>query len=273
MMLSPNKTLLACALLLASSANHGANLYRPGTVPSMMFKVVSPVVEQKVTPVFILADQPGEFAKALDQAAASGAGVSAETLNYYNKNLKPGVTKYGIRGYAIGGYGVPGNETANRTCAIVISSHRHMQTTRTMFHEAVHCKNFSEFRADPAAWKLATSMNAPWVGMTTDQYMSLYHEVLAAYIQVAYSANQGLQDGLGMVKDAAMQDRNAATSIGFRTARNALKRCSVRDACSTDAVVVTRMLADSPADRADMLLDLKELHEAAVASGYVVENK
>ncbi len=238
-----------------------------------MFTVVSPVVGQKVTPVFILADKPGAFAKAIDPATAAKAGVSDDILRYYSKRLKTDVVQYGVKGYAIGGYGVPGNESTNRTCAIVISTARYMQTTATMFHEAVHCKNFSEFRSDPAAWRLAASMNAPWVGMTNDQYMSLYHEVLAAYIQVAYSANQGFQDGIGMVKDAAMQEKNTATSIGFRTARNALKRCSVKDACSTDAVAVTRMLAGSPADRADMLLDLKELHEAAVDSGYVVGNK
>lgn len=265
--------LLACPLLLAATSTHAANLYQPGSVPSMMFKVVSPVVGEKVTPVFILADKPGEFAKALDPSAAAKAGVSDDALRYYTQHLKPDVVQYGVKGYAIGGIGAPGNEQENRTCAIVISSNQYMQTTTTMFHEAVHCKNFSELRADPEAWRLAVSMNAPWVGMTTDQYMSLYHEVLAAYIQVAYSANLGLQDGIGMVKDAALPDRNTATSIGYRTALNALKRCSVKDSCSTDAVAVTRMLANSPADRADMLLDLKELHRAAVASGYVVESK
>lgn len=262
------------ALLLGLSANSpAANLYRQGTVPSMMFDVVSPVVGQRVTPVFILADKPKEFSKAIDPAAAARAGVSDDALRYYTQHLKPDVMQYGIKGYAIGGYGVPGNEQASRTCAIVISTAKFMQSTTTMFHEAVHCKNFAELRADPAAWRLAASMNAPWVGMTTDQYMSLYHEVLAAYIQVAYSANHGVQDGIAMVKDAALPDRNTATSIGYRTARNAIKRCSKKDACSTDSATITRMLANSPADRADMLLDLKELHKAAVDSGYVVESK
>lgn len=261
---------LLAGYVINSSA---ANLYQPGSVPSMMFDVVSPVVGKQVTPVFFLGEKPGEFAKALNPAAAAKAGVSEDTLSHYTKNLKPDVVKYGINGYAMGGYEVPGNESANRTCAIVVSSAKQMQTTTTMFHEAVHCKNFFELRANPAAWKLAASMNAPWLGMTTNQYMSLYHEVLAAYIQVAYSANQGLKDGLGMVMDAALPNKNTATSMGFRTARNALKRCSLKGACSTDSVTVTRMLASSPADRADFLLDLKELHKAAVASGYVVENK
>lgn len=267
------KSVTLTALMLYAISSSAGNIYQAGSVPSMMFNVVSPVIGQNVTPVFILADNPGEFEKAIDTAAAAKAGVSDDALRYYTRHLKPDVVQYGIKGYAMGGYGVPGNETASRTCAIVISDRKYMQTTTTMFHEAVHCKNFAELRADLAAWRLALSMNAPWVGMNTEQYMSLYHEVLAAYIQVAYSANQGLQDGLGMVKDAATPDQNAATSIGYRTARNALKRCSVKDACSTDAVAVTRMLAGSPADRADMLLDLKELHRAAVDSGYVVGNK
>lgn len=262
-------TLTALLLGLTSCAS-AANLYKPKSTPSRMFDVVSPVLGQKVTPVFILADQRTKFTKSISQAAAESAGIGADTLIYFDKNLRPDLTKYGINGYAMSGIDAPGNERENRVCAIVISNERYMRTTTTMFHEAVHCKNFAELRADPEAWKIAVSMNAPWLGMTYDQYMSLFHEVLAAYIQVAYYANQGLQDGIGMVKDAAMTSRNTATSIGYRTARNALKRCSAKDACSTDAVAVTRMLANSPADRADMLLDLKELHKAAVASGYVV---
>lgn len=267
------KALLATVIILATSNTTAANLYQPGSVASMMFEVVSPVVGQQVTPIFLISDKPDELPKSLDASAVAKAGVREDTLSYYTKNLRPDLTRYGINGYAMGGYAVPGNESANKTCAIVLSGYKQMQTTSIMFHESVHCKNFAEMRADPSAWKIAASMNKPWLGMTENQYMSLYHEVLAAYIQVAYSANQGIQDGLGMVIGASRPDKNTATSIGFRTARNAIKRCSVKDACSTDSVAVTRMLASSLADRADMLLDLKELHEAAVASGYVVENK
>ena len=242
-------------------------------MPSQMFDVVAPVLQQRVTPVFMKGDKPAEFAASIDPKAALKAGIKQDTLDYYTSKILPNALTHGIKGYAIGGVGVPGNELTSRTCAIVVSSAQQMQTTTTMFHEAVHCKNFYDLRADLEAWRLALSMNAQWIGTTTTQYMSLYHEVLAAYAQVAYNANQGRMDGLGMVMDSAMPEKNTATSIGFRTARNALKRCSKKDACSTNAVDITHMLASSETDRADMQLDLKELHDAAVASGYVVESR
>lgn len=274
MMLTLNNILLASVVMLsASTAATAANIYKEGSIPSVMFDVVSPVVGNLVTPVFILGERPDEFAKSLDSAALRKAFVSTEALSYYTNHLRPESLKYGINGYAIGGGRVPGNEYQNVTCGIVVATDKQMKTTSVMFHEAVHCKSFSELRANPAAWRAAVSMNKPWLGMTNNQYLSMYHEVLAAYMQVAYSANLGVKDGLSMVINAAAPSKNTATSIGYRTARNALRRCSVKDACPTDAVAITEMLKASSSDRADMLLDLRELHAAAVSSGYVVEGK
>lgn len=267
------KATLTGLLLTAAVDVSAANIYTKGSIPSQMFNVVSPVVGQMVTPIFIRGDQPAEFGKQINPAAQQSAGVSEATLSYYSTHLEPTALANGITGYAISGYAVPGNEKHNRTCAIVISSGKQMQTTTTMFHEAVHCKNFMEIRDNPAAWELANSMNAPELGMTGGQYFSLFHEVLAAYMQVAYKANQGLEDGIGMVMQASWHDKNTAVSVGYRTARNALKRCAVKDACPTDTVSMINLLANSPGDRADMLLDLKELHEAAVASGFVVQDR
>ncbi len=263
-----------CAAVLAS-VSVGAcavNLYQEGSTPSRMFEVVKPVVQDKVTPVFLFGDNPDELLALLDSAAVKNAGISQATLDYYKANVRPESLAYGVVGYAMGGYAVPGNELANKTCAVVMATHDQMRTTSTMFHEAVHCKNFTELRADRKAWDLAASMNRPSLGMTNNQFMSLFHEVLAAYIQVAYSANQGVTDGLAMVTRAAQPDKNTATSIGFRTARNALKVCGVKNACSTYAPDVVRMLASNSYARGQMMLDLKELFDTASASGYVVEN-
>lgn len=263
-----------CAAVLAS-VSMGAcavNLYQEGSTPSRMFDVVKPVVQDNVTPVFLFGNDPDELLASLDPAAVQDAGISQATLDYYRANVKPESLAHGVVGYAMGGLAVPGNELANKTCAIVMATHDQMRTTTTMFHEAVHCKNFTELRSDRKAWDLAASMNRPALGMTNNQFMSLFHEVLAAYIQVAYSANQGVQDGLGMVVRAAQPDKNTATSIGYRTARNALKVCRVKDACSTYAPDVVRMFASNNYARGQMMLDLKELFSAAKQSGYVVEN-
>lgn len=266
------KSLCGAVLAFVSMGACAVNLYQEGSTPSRMFDVVKLVVQDKVTPVFLFGDNPDELLALFDPAAVQDAGVSKATLDYYKANVRPESLAHGVVGYAMGGYAVPGNETANKTCAIVMATHDQMRTTSTMFHEAVHCKNFTELRADRKAWDLAASMNRPALDMTNNQFMSLFHEVLAAYIQVAYWSNQEIKDGLGMVVNAAQPDKNTATSIGFRTARNALKVCGVKDACSTYAPDVVQMLASNSYARGQMMLDLKELFDAAKASGYVVEN-
>lgn len=225
-----------------------------------------------VTPVFLFGNNAAELMAYLDPEAVKEAGIGQATFDYFVSKLIPDSQVHGVVGYAIGGFSVPGNESVSRTCAIVMASHQQMQTTTTMFHEAVHCKNFAELRVDNEAWKLAVSMNRPALGMSNNQFMSLFHEVLAAYIQVAYNSNLGVKDGLGMVMRASQPDKNTATSIGYRTARHALKMCSTKEACSTYAPDVVRMLASNDYARGQMMLDLKELFAAARQSGYVVEN-
>ena len=265
--------LVAAALAGFSAGSTAANLYEPGSIPFQMFKVVEPVVGREVTPVFLIGNAPSELMASLDHEAVKKAGIPKATFDYFLANLHPDSLEHGVVGYAMSGFAVPGNESANRTCAIVMATREQFQTTTTMFHESVHCKNFAELRVDNGAWRLAASMNRPALGMSNNQFMSLFHEVLAAYIQVAYNSNLGIKDGLGMVIRAAQPDKNTATSIGYRTARSALKMCEAKGACSTYAPDVVRMLNSNSYARAQMMLDLKELFDAARDSGYVVENK
>lgn len=264
------KAVLVGACLVGSAS--AANLYKEGTTPYRMFKVVEPVVGNAVTPVFIMGDQPLRFLADMDYEAVKAAGVKEETLRYYMANLKPESKGFGLVGYAMSGSGVPGNEVKSKTCAIVVAGDEQMKTTSTMFHESIHCKNFAALRDDPKAWLVAASFNDPSLGMTINQFMSLFHEVLAAYMQVAYASNLGLQDGMGMVRGAAAPDHNTATSIGFRTARRALALCAKKDACPTDSVALVTMLARDPVLKAELTQDIYELYLAAKATGYVVEN-
>lgn len=261
---------LAFACLVGSVS--AANLYKEGSTPYRMFKVVEPVLGNAVTPVFIMGDAPVRFVADMDYAAVRAAGVKEETLRYYMNNLKPESKAYGLVGYAMSGSGVPGNEVKSLTCAIVISNDERMKTTSTMFHESIHCKNFAALRDNREAWLLAASLNDPSLEMTNNQFMSLFHEVLAAYMQVAYASNLGLQDGMGMVRNAAVPDHNTATSIGFRTARSALALCAKKDACPTDPVKLVHLLAQDPILKAELTQDIHELYLAAKATGYVVEN-
>lgn len=265
------KAVMVGACLIGSVS--AANLYKEGTTPYRMFKVVEPVVGNDVTPVFIMGDAPIRFVADMDYDAVKAAGVKEETLRYYLTNLQPESKAYGVVGYAFAGQRAPGNEVRNMTCAVVISSDEQLKTTTTMFHESIHCKNFTALRDNHKAWLVAASLNDPSFGMTTPQFMSLFHEVLAAYMQVAYASNLGLQDGMAMVKSAAEPDHNTATSIGFRTARKALALCAKKDACPTDAVALVHMLARDPVLKAELTQDIHELYLAAKASGYVVEKK
>ncbi|MQT93091.1 hypothetical protein [Pseudomonas helleri] len=266
------KSIVFALLAVMSTGSSAVNLYQPGSIPAQMFEVVKPVVGDTVTPVFLFGDNAAELMGFLNPVVVQEAGIGQATFDYFVSKLIPDSQVHGVVGYAIGGFSVPGNESVSRTCAIVMASHQQMQTTTTMFHEAVHCKNFAELRVDNEAWKLAASMNRPELGMSNNQFMSLFHEVLAAYIQVAYNSNLGIKDGLGMVIRAAQPDKNTATSIGYRTARSALKMCEAKGACSTHAPDVVRMLNSNSYARAQMMLDLKELFDAAKASGYIVEN-
>jgi hypothetical protein len=264
--------LIALALVCIAGPVSAANIYKPGTVPDLMFKVVEPVLGNAVTPIFVMGDDPTKFISSMDYNAVKAADVKRETLRYYLTNLKPGIEVYGIHGYAMGGSGVPGNEVRSRTCAIVISSAEYIKTTSVMFHESIHCKSFEALRSAPEAWQLATSLNTPALGMTEGQFMSLFQEVLAAFMQVAYNSNLGMKDGMSMVMTAAKPDSNTATSIGFRTARRALSLCAKKDACPTDPVALVKMLAGDAALTAELTQDIHELFLAARASGYVVED-
>jgi hypothetical protein len=262
---------LASVCFIASAS--AANIYKPGTTPDLMFKVVEPVLGTAVTPIFIMGDEPLKFMADVDSEAVVAADVKEETMRYYLTNLKPESKAFNVVGYAMGGSGVPGNEVRSRTCAIVVASTQQMQTTTTMFHESIHCKNFAALRDSPETWLLATSLNSPALGMADGQFMSLFQEVLAAYMQVAYNSNLGMKDGMGMVMTAAKPDSNTATSIGFRTARRALSLCAQKDACPTDPVALVKMLAGDPILKAELTQDIHELFLAAQASGYIVQDR
>ncbi|MDP9653503.1 UNVERIFIED_ORG: hypothetical protein J2W87_001412 [Pseudomonas putida] len=136
-----------------------ANLYKEGSTPYRMFKVVEPVVGDTVTPVFVMGDAPTRFIADMDYVAVKAAGVKEETMRYYLTNLKPESKANGVAGCAMGGKVVPGNEVKSLTCAIVISSDQQIKTTSTIYHESIHCKNFAVLRDNREARLLAASFN------------------------------------------------------------------------------------------------------------------
>lgn len=246
------------------------NLYAPGTTPAKMFAVVYPVLGDKVTPIFFMGNDGQRFLNDLDPEAVKRAGVEQITIDQYYKALTPETRANGVLGYSLGGAKFSGNEKEEVTCGIVVADKGAMKTTSTMFHEAIHCKTFAELRKDKAAFALAVSFNKPGLKLTSFQFVSYYHEALAAFLQVAYDSNDGHKDGLGMIIRYSKSNKNTATSIGFRTARAALKLCGKAGSCPTDTPALVKMLSNNTDAMDAITTDMVELHRAAVASGYVV---
>lgn len=245
------------------------NLYVAGTTPAKMFDVVSPVMGP-VTPVFFIGSDGARFMGDLDQSAVKRAKVSDLALSQYRKALVPETRSHGVLGYTLGGARFSGNEAKDVTCAIVVADEGALKTTSTMFHEAVHCKTFAELREDKRAFDVAMSFKTPEMGLTSLQYISYYHEALAAFLQVAYASNEGQKHGLSMIVRTAKAEENKAVSIGYRTARAALRLCGEKNSCPTSTTDLVRVLAGNADVMKSITMDMVELQHAAVSSGYVV---
>lgn len=260
--------LSVCALI--SFDAHAANIYKPGTTSSKMYEVVAPVLGDSITPIFLLGNDPVRLIKEMDSDAVKNAQVSEKAVRQYVAALKPDSYSHGVVGYILGGYKFDGNESSFKTCAIVFANANFIKTTETLFHEAIHCKNSSDLQKDKTAFLRSVSHYNVTLGLTKRQYQSSYHEALSAFLQVSYHANEGRSDGLQMVKRYAAESENKAVSIGYRTARAALKTCGASGACPTDTSGMVKMLSE----RDDLIslihADMVELLQAAVKNGYVV---
>lgn len=267
------RSLLALAVGFMSSCVYSANIYVDGSTPARMHTVVMPVLGDAITPIFFLGNDGQRFMADIDAKAARDFELNQITLTQYLNALQPNSRSHGVIGYTMGGAKFHGNEIEERTCAIVLADELAMRTTSTMFHEAIHCRTFADLRKDRNAFSLAVSFNKPALGMTTMQYISFYHEALAAFLQVAYASNNGRKDGLSMVLRSAKATENKAVSIGYRTARAALEMCGKPGACPTATADLVRMLSKDSLVMNRITADIVELQMAAVKSGYVLADQ
>jgi hypothetical protein len=259
-------------MLIAALSGYAsaANIYVKGTTADQMYRVVAPVLGDQTTPVFFVGSDGLRFLRDLDGQRVRDAGLTADTFRYYYGALKGDASNHGVLGYILGGIDAPGNEKYNASCAIVVSNEGALRTTRTYFHEAIHCRTTADLRLDKQAWMFAKSLNKNHEVVSAKYFMSYFHEVLAAYLQVAHSANNHIEDGRSMIEQQALLQTNAAESIGFRTARSALRLCGIKNACPTDTAALIRYLSENESAVNEFNMDILELHKAAIDSGYVV---
>lgn len=237
------KTILAATLLTLLSLTATAkadNIYKEGTLGFKLYEQIAAVLPNEVTPVFILASDKMFFMKQIDTTKLGNTPVTIDSLAYAMKAVKPEVVK-NSRAHVIGDSKIPGNEKAGYVCPMVFSELKYTASLRTVFHEAMHCKtNFNaqsfDFRRALSPAYYATS------GISVSQFTGLFDEALAAALQVAYAYNNGLTDGLEMVKEAASMSAQGHHSFGPNFSRHFLKLCGKKGACPTDTMAMLKKL-------------------------------
>jgi hypothetical protein len=267
------QALLAIGLLSSVMTAKGGNIYKPGTQADAMFKTVQDVLPPEVTIVYILDGDRSRFLKQIDVDAFIKAGLTTKTIDVMLGHISPKLTaQAGVHAYTMTHRDIPGNEVRRKFLAIVATNEYWLKDKGTMFHESLHVKNSyvngteDYKKAAFPAWKLAVKLNAV-------QFSSLLDEAVVAGQQVAYTYNEGRPAGLEMIQKYAGNDHNGNVSIGYRTARNMLKKCGRKGACSTDTVAMIDTIVGDPIVLNDLIKDMNEITEAGKKDALVISDQ
>lgn len=253
--------LVAFTLLAVSPSAFAANVYKPGTQGHEMAEFVGRFLETDMTVLFLRADDYLHYVRQVDEAAYAEAGLGSETLSYLANGALRMFSDNNTRmnAYATSSGDIPGNEEKASVCGIVFGSSDKV-TMDTIFHEAMHCKTGAYLTNDEYTFqRLKAYYNVkPYVEMSN--FVNMFEEAMAAHLQVAYFANEGVSEGIEMVRREAGFDQNGVNSLGVRTARSALEMCGTEGACSTDTLTLAASMMSSPALMEDIKQDMLERH-------------
>lgn len=249
------------------------NIYKPGTQAHSLFNSVEDVLPRDASIVYLVKDDRGRFLKQIDGEAFLNAGLSTKTIDYLLARISQKLTaESGVRAYTVSGKNIPGNSDRQKITAIVITDHRWIEDQGTLFHEALHAKN-AYVNGTPAyqtallpAWKKAKNL-------TPSQFMGLFDEAVVAGQQVAYTYNENRSAGIEMIEKYASNEYNGRVSIGYRTAKNMLKKCGKKDACPTETVAMIDTIVDDQELLNDLLLDIDEIMVASKKMGVIVADE
>jgi hypothetical protein len=76
-----------------------------------------------------------------------------------------------------------------------------------------------------------------------------------------------------MIQKYASYGQNGNVSIGYRTARNMLKKCGSKGACPTDTVAMIDTIVGDPVVLNDLIKDMNEIMDAGNKEGLVVSDQ
>ncbi|MDD2038744.1 hypothetical protein NP572_19535 [Pseudomonas putida] len=265
--------ILGYALMLSAAPALSANIYKPESEANHLFAAVEDVLPKDAVIVYVMKDDRGRFLKQIDGSAFLKAGLSTTTIDYLLDRVSPKLTaKSGVRAYTVSGNNIPGNDERQKFTAIVVTSDRWAKDKGTMFHETLHAKN-AYVNGTPAyqnallpAWKKTKNL-------TPRQFMGLFDEAVVAGQQVAYTYNEKRSAGIEMIEKYASYGHNGRVSIGYRTARNMLKKCGRKDACPTETVAMIKTIVGDTELLNDLLLDIDEIMVASKKMGVIVADE
>ncbi len=264
---------LGYTLLLCATPALSANIYKPNSEAHELFAAVEDVLPKDASIVYFAKGDRGRFLKQIDGEAFLNAELSTKTIDYLLTRISKNLTaESGVRAYTVSGKNIPGNGDHQKITAIVVTDARWIEDTATMFHEALHAKNAyvngtAAYQAALLpAWKKAKNL-------TPSQFMGLFDEAVVAGQQVAYTYNENRSAGIGMIEKYASNGYNGRVSIGYRTARNMLKKCGKKDACPTETIAMIKTIVGDQELLNDLLLDIDEIMIASKKMGVVVADE
>lgn len=269
------RTRAALSLTIAITAAPALadNIYKPGTQAHSMFSAVEDVLPEDASIIYLVKDDRGRFLKQIDGEAFLSAGLSTKTIDYLLPRISAKLTeKSGVRAYTVSGHNIPGNENRQKITAIVITAPRWINDSGTMFHETLHAKN--AYVNGTSAYQ--TALMPAWdkaKNLTPRQFMGLFDEAVVAGQQVAYTYNENRYAGIEMIEKYASYGHNGRVSIGYRTARNMLKKCGKKGACPTDTVAMIKTIVGDQELLNDLLLDIDEIMIASKKMGVIVADE
>lgn len=264
---------LSLTIALTAATTLADNIYKPGTKAHSLFNAVEEVLPRDASVVYLVKDDPGRFLRQIDGEAFLNAGLSTKTVDYLLTRISKRLTaESGVRAYTVSGKNIPGNGDRQKITAIVVTDARWIEDRATMFHEALHAKN-AYVNGTPAyqtalmpAWKKAKNL-------TPSQFMGLFDEAVVAGQQVAYTYNENRSAGIEMIEKYSSNGYNGRVSIGYRTARNMLKKCGKKDACPTETVAMIKTIVGDQQLLNDLLLDIDEIMIASKKMGVIVADE
>lgn len=249
------KKLLSFALItmaaLSLSAN-GHSLYKKDTDADKMARVVSLIADDKAIPFFVHRDNLSLYSSQIDPRKLEGFTLPVDKMDESLSMGRMSDSEYARMTL------IPVADSDSRVCMITFA--RDKIDMVTFVHEALHCKTSKHWDDDDYINLAGVAYVETKPDVSPSVYLNYFEEALVAHLTVAYAMNAGL-DGMDEIRALNKIDKNVSSSIGIRTARNAVQVCGEKGACSLDVMTIANQMMNSPGFIQALKQDAEELSE------------